>query len=350
LQRLQQTHEYARIRVVGLGGGGITAVNRMINDRVFGVEYITVDTDPISKKGTNAPKHLQIRSSFAISQGANSDAAVGRQATLAAESDLQKTLEGSDIVFILAGLGGGTGSGAAPVIARVAKQVNALVIGIVTYPFSFEGDKRAQAAEQSIGALRGCTDTLVVVPNDRLLLLSNGSIGFHETYRLAHNIWCESIRGISELINRSGLINVDYADVRSIMSEGRAAIIATGKGRGEHRARIAATQASRSDLLDLALDGARGLLFNVIGGPDMTLHEVEQAAQELTRRVHPLANVIFGAAVDDSLGDEIKIIAIGTGFGLGDIFNQPTMKEPPQRVSWSALWKKAENAYSSLPS
>ena len=330
MQRLQLTHEYARIRVVGVGGGGITAVNKMIKDRVFGVEYLTIDTDPRSKSETAAPKHLLISGSLTASRGARGDLAAGCQAAIVRESEIQDLLEGSDIVFILAGLGGGTGSGAAPVIARIAEQIKALVIGIVTYPFSFEGDKRAQAAEHSVGVLRGCTDTLVVIPNDRLLLQSNGRIGFHETYQLAHKIWSESIHGISELINRSGLINVDFADVRSIISEGRAAVIATGRGVGEHRALTAAAQAGRSDLLDITLDGARGLLFNVIGGPDMTLHEVEQAAKELTHRVHPGANVIFGAAVDDSLGDEMRIIAIATGFGLEDIFGQSTMKARSQ--------------------
>ena len=350
MQRLHLSHEYARIRVVGVGGGGITAVNKMIKDRVFGVEYITVDTDPFSKSESVAPKNLLMTSSLTRNVGACGDLAAGCQAAIRTEVEIQDLLEGSDIVFILAGLGGGTGSGAAPVVARIAKQIKALVIGIVTYPFSFEGDKRAQAAEHCVGVLRGCTDTLVVIPNDRLLQLSNGSIGFHETYRLAHNIWSESIHGISELINRSGLINVDFADVRSIMSEGGAAVIATGRGHGEHRAKIAAAQASRSDLLDITLDGARGLLFNVIGGPEMTLHEVEQAAEGLTRRVHSGANVIFGAAVDDSLGDEIRIIAIATGFGLADIISQSKENSKSRRAPWSGIWSKAESIYSAIPS
>jgi cell division protein FtsZ len=348
LQRFSQAHEYARIRVVGIGGGGIAAVNDMIHCRIFGVELLTADTAESSTTISKALAHIELDHGITNPGGSRGDATAAFQAASMAEKQIADALSGSDIVFILAGLGGGTGSGAAPVVAGVAKQQRALVIGIVTYPFSFEGETRLSAAKKSVDTLRGCTDTLIVIPNDRLLQQSQGTIGFHETYSLAHNIWRDSIRGISELINRSGLINVDFADVRTIMKEGGAAIIGTGEATGKGRARVAAERASRSDMLGITLDGARGLLFNIVGGPDLTLLEVEEAAEVLTRRTHPHANVIIGATIDDSLDQEVRITAVATGFGLRKVFNQQ-VQEDRARSSWNPLRRTAERIHATVP-
>ena len=348
MQRLCQAHEYARIRVIGVGGGGIAAVNDMIRCRIFGVEFLTADTDKSSTADSKALAHIHLEYGITNPEGSNGDSTAAFKAATMAEKQIADALYGSDIVFVLSGLGGGTGSGSAPVVARVAMQQKALVIGIVTYPFSFEGETRVNAAKKSVDTLRGCTDTLILIPNDRLLQQSQGTIGFHETYRLAHNIWRDSIRGISELINRSGLINVDFADVRTIMKEGGAAIIGTGQATGTSRARVAAERASRSEMLGITLDGATGLLFNIVGGPDMTLLEVEEAAEVLTRRTHPNANVIIGAAIDDALDNEVRITAVATGFGLRNVFNQRDQTDK-QRRSWNALRRTAERIYATVP-
>lgn len=350
MQRLCQVQEYARIRVVGVGGGGVAAVNAMMHSHIFGVEFLTADTAVASCRESKALDHLHFNYGITDPRGSGGNSAAAYKAALLAEDRIKEALEGSDIVFVLAGLGGGSGSGASQVVARVARQQRALVIGIVTYPFSFEGNKRNNIAKKSIEGLRGCTDTLVVIPNDHLLRQSEGVIGFHETYSLAHNIWSDSISGLSELINRSGLINVDFADVRTIMSEGGAAIITTGQAKGKNRARIAAEQASRSDLLGLTLDGARGLLFNVVGGPDMTLHEVEEAADALTGRVHQDANVIFGATIDDALENEVRVTAVATGFRLANLIRQKSSQSENQRIGWGdAIRRTAERIYTAVP-
>lgn len=314
MQRRDRAQPLARIRVVGIGGGGRTAVNSMLATGIFGVDFLTIDTDEISRQESRAPLNLQIGRGMVGRRGAAGLPERGKQAAQESKETIQNALHGSDLVFIIAGLGGGTGSGAAPLVAQVAKEHGAVTIGIVTYPFGFEGEQRANAARQGITWLRNWTDTLIVIPNDRLLKMADGSLGFHETYRLAHDIWQQSVQGISELLSSSGLINVDFADVQSIMSEGGGAIIATGRGSGQDRARIAAEKATRSELLGIAIDGAMGVLFNICGSKDMGLLEVERAAEIITRRVHPNANVIFGAAINPELEDEISITVIATGF------------------------------------
>ena len=316
MQRKRQPQHLARIRVAGLGSGGRTAVNGLIAAGVSGVDFLTFDTDEASQHESSAKHHYHIGEETTC--GTAGDVERGRQAAMDSVEVLHNALYGSDLVFITAGLGGGTGTGAAPVIAQVAKQHKAVVIGLVTYPFKFEGAQRAAIADKGIATLKNCTDTLIVIPNDRLLEQSNGSIPFHETYRLAHHIWYQSIQGLNELINRSGLINVDFADVRSIMAKGGAAVIATGRAQGPQRAREAAEKATRSELLGVTIDGARGILFNVTGGPDMTLHEINDAAAVITERARPEATVIFGASIDASLGDELHITVVATGFTFAD--------------------------------
>ncbi len=339
MQRRSQTHCQAQIRVVGVGGGGVTAINRLVGSGIFGVDFITVDADIDAQRISRAPLHISIGDELSGKWGLSGNVEGGRRAAKGVADVLSVALSGSDLVIIIAGLGGGTGTGAAPAVAQLAKRQGAVVFGIVTYPFSFEGEKRIASAEIGIERLRECTDTLIVVPNDRVLRMAGGSIGFHETYRLAHDIWRQSVEGISDLVNRSGLINVDFADVRAIMSEGGGAVIATGRGSGPSRARDAALRATRSDLLGITIDGAGGLLFNVVGGAALSLLEVEEAAAVLTRRAHPEANVIMGASVNASLTDEIRITVVATGFDASDL--KPNLSESvsqlPSRLRSPAL-------------
>jgi cell division protein FtsZ len=320
MQRRSQTHCQARIRVVGVGSGGITAINRLVGSGIYGVDFITVDADDEAERESRAPAHINIGDASSGKWGLSGNVEGGMLAAQGAGELLSNALSGSDLVIIIAGLGGGTGTGAAPIVAELAKKEEAVVFCIVTYPFSFEGETRIASADLGIARLKDCTDTLIVVPNDRILRMAGGTIGFHETYRLAHDIWQRSVEGISDLVNRSGLINVDFADVRAILSEGGGAVIATGRGTGPSRARDAALRATRSDLLGITIDQATGLLFNVVGGTDLSLLEVEEAASILTRRAQPEANVIIGASVNAALTDEIRITVVATGFDAS-LFN-----------------------------
>lgn len=314
MQRTKPIHQQARIRVVGIGSGGRTAVNRLIAGGAYGVDFVSMDTDTEALRESLAPMVVRLSKTTGDSRGAAGNPERGKAAATASSRAIGEALHGSDLVFVLAGLGGGTGSGAAPIVSQIARREGALVVGIVTYPFAFEGLRRSTNARNGIAALRRHTDTLIVIPNDRLLKLSNGRVGFHETYRLAQGFWQQSIQGISDLVNHSGLINVDFADVRAIMAEGGAAIIATGRGVGQDRVKKAAMSATRSDLLGVTIDGAHGVLFNVVGGPDMNLLEIEEAAKIITARVQSGANVIFGAAINGALEQEIRITVIATGF------------------------------------
>jgi len=314
MQRNQRSEQLARIRVVGVGGGGGTAVNHLCDSGIFGVDFVAVDTDLNALKQSRAALQIQVGDDPDLTSGSRGQADLGRRVAESAASVLSNAIYGSDLVFVIAGLGGGTGTGVSPVISKLAKEEGALVIAIVTYPFKFEGDQRLRVAKDGIKALRKWTDTLIVMPNDRLLEAANGAIGFHETYRLANDVWQQSVRAINDLVGNSGLINVDFADLKAILSEGGGAIIASGQARGKDRARIAALQATRSDLLGLTVDGAQGVLFNVCGGPNLSLLEVEQAAEIITNKTHPQANVIFGAAINPTYGDAISITVIATGF------------------------------------
>jgi len=314
MQRNQRSEQLARIRAVGVGGGGSTAVNHLCDSGIFGVDFVAVDTDVYALKQSRAALQIRVGDDPDLAGGSRGQADRSRRAAESSASVLSNALYGSDLVFVIAGLGGGTGTGVSPVISRLAKEQGALVIAIVTYPFKFEGDQRLRASQDGIEALRKWTDTLIVMPNDRFLAAANGAIGFHETYRLANDVWRQSVRVINDLVGNSGLINVDFADLKAILSEGGGAIIASGQARGKDRARIAALQATRSDLLGLTVDGAQGVLFNVCGGPNLSLLEVEQAAEIITSKTHPQANVIFGAVISPTYGDEISITVIATGF------------------------------------
>lgn len=305
---------FARIKVVGVGGGGCNAVNRMIAEGLQGIEFISVNTDAQALLKSNAPTRVRIGDKSTRGLGAGGNPAIGQAAAEESAEDLYEVLKGSDMVFVTAGLGGGTGTGAAPVVAQIAKEIGALTIGVVTRPFSFEGGHRSKNAEEGTRRLKQHADTLIVIPNDRLLQIVTKNVSLNDAFRMADDVLRQGIQGISELITIPGLINLDFADVRTIMSEGGAALMAVGQATGEDRARIAAEQAISSQLLDVTINGAHGILFNVTGGPSLSLYEVNQAAAIIKETAHPDVNLIFGAVVDEAMGDAIRITVIATGF------------------------------------
>ena len=309
-----QGETFARIKVIGVGGGGTNAVNRMIEEGIQGVEFIAVNTDAQALLLSKAQTRVRIGDKLTRGLGAGGNPEIGRKSAEESADDLYNVLKGSDMVFITAGLGGGTGTGAAPIVAQVARDVGALTIGVVTRPFTFEGNKRMASAEEGMTNLKEHADTLIVIPNDRLLQIVDKRVGLQDSFKIADDVLRQGIQGISELITIPGLINLDFADVRTIMSEGGAALMAVGKASGDDRARLAASDAISSKLLDITIDGARGVLFNVTGGPSLTLYEVNQAAALIRETSHPDVNMIFGAVVDPDMGDEIRITVIATGF------------------------------------
>jgi len=305
---------YARIKVIGVGGGGTNAVNRMIDEGIQGVEFIAVNTDAQALMLAKAPMRVRLGDKLTRGLGAGGDPEIGRKAAEESADELYNVLKGSDMCFVTAGMGGGTGTGAAPVVAQIAKESGALTIGVVTRPFTFEGMRRLQSADVGIGKLKEHADTLIAIPNDRLLQVADKRASLQDAFRLADDVLHQGIQGISELITIPGLINLDFADVRAIMSEGGAALMAVGTGSGDEKAKKAAEAAISSALLDITIDGARGVLFNVTGGPNMTLFEVNQAAAIIRETAHPDVNMIFGAVIDKNMGDEIRITVIATGF------------------------------------
>ncbi|MCX6019746.1 MAG: cell division protein FtsZ [Chloroflexi bacterium] len=304
----------AQIKVVGVGGGGQNAVNRMIADGVLGVEFIAMNTDQQALMSSNAPVRVRIGEKVTRGLGAGSNPEQGEKAAEESADEIYSLLKGADMVFITCGMGGGTGTGAAPVVARIAKECGALTIGVVTRPFSFEGTPRQKSAEKGIEKFKEHVDTLIVIPNDRLLDIVPKNLGLQQAFRVADDVLRQGVQGISEVITVPGLINLDFADVRTIMSEGGAALMAVGSASGENRARIAAEQAILSNLLDVTIDGARGILFNVTGGADLSLFEVTEAANVVRQAAHPDCNVIFGAVVDEKMKDVVRITVIATGF------------------------------------
>ncbi len=310
----QPLESFARIKVVGVGGGGCNAVNRMIEEGVQGIEFIAVNTDAQALMLSQAPTRVRIGEKLTRGLGAGGDPEIGRKAAEESAEELYEVLKGADMVFVTAGMGGGTGTGAAPIIAQIAREIGALTIGVVTRPFSFEGARRAKAAEEGIGHLKEQADTLIVIPNDRLLQIVDKRSTMQDAFKVADDVLRQGVQGISELITVPGLINLDFADVRSIMKEGGAALMAVGEAAGEDRARLAAEAAISSSLLDITIDGARGVLFNITGGSDLTLFEVNQAAAIIKEAAHPDVNLIFGAVIDPSMGDKVRITVIATGF------------------------------------
>lgn len=314
MQRGPELEHSAIIRVIGVGGGGNNAVNRMIQEGVGGVDFIAVNTDNQALLQSLAPMRVRIGDKLTRGLGAGGHPEQGEKAAEETSDELYEVLKGSDMVFITAGMGGGTGTGAAPVIARVAREVGALTVGVITKPFMFEGSKRTNAANAGIEKLKEQVDTLIIIPNDRLLELADKRVSLTDSFMMADDVLRQGIQGISELITVPGLINLDFADVQTIMSEGGAALMAVGVGTGDDRARMAAEQAVSSRLLDVTIDGARGILFNITGGPSLSLYEVNQAAAIIRETADPDANMIFGAVIDENMGDELRITVIATGF------------------------------------
>jgi cell division protein FtsZ len=309
-----QLESFARIKVVGVGGGGCNAVDRMIDEGLQGVDFVAVNTDAQALMLSKAPTRVRIGEKLTRGLGSGGDPDMGRKATEESSEELYEVLKGADMVFITAGMGGGTGTGGAPIVAQIAKEVGSLTIGVVTRPFTFEGSRRIQSAEAGIGKLKEQSDTLIVIPNDRLLQIVDKRANLQSAFRMADDVLRQGVQGISELITVPGLINLDFADVRTIMSEGGAALMAVGSAKGEDAARVAAEQAISSQLLDITIDGARGILFNVTGGPDLTLFDVNQAAAIIKETAHPDVNLIFGAVIDPNMKDAVRITVIATGF------------------------------------
>ncbi len=309
-----QLESFAHIKVVGVGGGGCNAIDRMIDEGLQGVDFVAINTDAQALLQSRANIRVRIGEKLTRGLGSGGNPEQGKKAAEESADELYEVLRGADMVFVTSGMGGGTGTGAAPIVAQIAKEVGALTIGVVTRPFTFEGSRRIQTAEGGISKLKEQSDTLIVIPNDRLLQIVDKHSNLQDAFRMADDVLRQGVQGISELITVPGLINLDFADVRTIMSEGGAALMAVGSASGEDRAREAAEKAISSQLLDITIDGARGILFNVTGGPDLTLFEVNQAAAIIKETAHPDVNLIFGAVIDLNMQDEIRITVIATGF------------------------------------
>lgn len=347
-----QTTNFAKIRVMGIGGGGNNALNSMITQsQIQGVDFVAVNTDAQALLLGHAATKLQIGDTLTKGLGSGGDPEIGRQAAEESSQKIKDMLEGSDMVFLAAGMGGGTGTGATPVIAQIAKEVGALTIAVATKPFSFEGTRRMVAAEDGIEGLRDKVDTLIVIPNQRILDVVDRKLSLLEAFKVADSVLSQGVQGISDLITMPGLINVDFADVRAIMNDAGSALMGIGTGVGENRAQTAARTAIASPLLEISMEGARGVLFNIIGGPDLTMSEVDEAAKIISGAADPDANIIFGATIDESMRDQLKITVIATGFDqnkqkLRSFVSQPVKQEEPtpQQPSTPEPAVKEENA------
>jgi len=298
------TNQFADIKVIGVGGGGGNAVNRMIQAELKGVHFIAVNTDAQALNLSLAEHKMQIGAKLTKGLGAGADPEIGKKAAEESRDELMQALRGADMVFVTAGMGGGTGTGGAPVVAEVAKEVGALTVGVVTRPFTFEGKKRATQAEQGIQELKSKVDTLITIPNDRLLQVVDKSTSINEAFRIADDVLRQGVQGISDLIAVPGLINLDFADVKTIMSNTGTALMGIGSAKGENRAAEAAKIAISSPLLETSIEGAKGVLLNITGGPDLGLFEVNEAAEIISQAADPEANIIFGAVIDENLEDE----------------------------------------------
>lgn len=307
----------AVIKVVGIGGGGVNAINRMIDVGLKGVEFIAINTDAQHLLMSDADVKLDIGRKSTRGLGAGASPERGREAVLDHVDDIEEALRGADMVFVTAGEGGGTGTGGAPIVAKIARELGALTIGVVTRPFSFEGKVRSQQADAGIDELRGEVDTLIVIPNDRLLAISDRSITAVEAFKSADQVLLSGVQGITEIITQPGLINLDFADVKSIMTDAGSALMGIGSARGENRAVRAAELAISSPLLEASIDGAMGVLLSVAGGSDLGLFEINEACELVQSAAHPNAKIIFGTTIDDALGDEVRITVIAAGFDGG---------------------------------
>jgi cell division protein FtsZ len=323
----------ALIRVVGVGGGGTNAVNRMVDAGLSGVEFIAVNTDAQALMVCDADVKIHIGSAATRGLGAGADPAVGLAAAQESRDELKEALKGADMIFITAGEGGGTGTGAAPVVAELGRELGALTVGVVTKPFNFEGRKRAQQAEQGIENLRDRLETLIVIENDRLLQVVEKQTSVVDAFRMADDVLRQGVQGITDLITVPGLVNLDFADVRTIMREAGSALMGIGAASGDNRAAEAARAAVSSPLLESSIEGATGILLNITGGPDIGLFEVNEAAEVVTSAADPNANIIFGAVIDEAMGDEVRVTVIATGFGGGRRRRRGSLETTPAPVS-----------------
>ncbi|MGB3713301.1 MAG: cell division protein FtsZ [Candidatus Promineifilaceae bacterium] len=337
MQRAPELDNLATIRVIGVGGGGSNAVNRMIEAGLRGVEFVVLNTDAQALILSNAPTRIRLGEEVTRGLGAGGDPEIGEKAATESLDDIFQVVKGADMVFVTAGMGGGTGTGAISVVAREAREQGALTIGVVTKPFFFEGSKRAAVAEAGIEKLREEVDTLVVIPNDRLLELTDRRMVLTQSFALADDFLRQGIQGISELITVPGIINLDFADVKAIMAEGGAALMAVAQAEGENRAQVAAEQSIHSNLLDITIDGAKGILLNVTGGPDLSLFEVYEVASIVRETAHPDANVIFGAVIDEAMTNKMRVTVVATGFERHErrqhFVERREIKEDPPRAS-----------------
>ena len=330
-------HNYlAVIKVVGIGGGGVNAVNRMIEQGLKGVEFIAINTDAQALLMSDADVKLDVGRDSTRGLGAGADPEVGRKAAEDAKDDIEELLRGADMVFVTAGEGGGTGTGGAPVVATIARKLGALTVGVVTRPFSFEGKRRSNQAETGIAALRESCDTLIVIPNDRLLQMGDAAVSLMDAFRSADEVLLNGVQGITDLITTPGLINVDFADVKGIMSGAGTALMGIGAARGDGRALKAAEIAINSPLLEASMEGAQGVLMSVAGGSDLGLFEINEAASLVQDAAHPEANIIFGTVIDDSLGDEVRVTVIAAGFDAAGPSRKPVVGAGPGIASGKA--------------
>lgn len=307
-------NQFATIKVVGVGGGGNNAVNRMIAAGLRGVEFISINTDAQALRLCQAEQKIQIGAKLTKGLGAGASPEIGKKAAEESYEELAQRLQGADMVFVTAGMGGGTGTGAAPVVAQIAKESGALTVGVVTRPFTFEGRKRASQAEDGIAELKTKVDTLIIIPNDRLLQVADKQTSIIEAFRIADDVLRQGVQGISDLIAVPGLINLDFADVKTIMTDAGSALMGIGRATGEKRANEAARMAISSPLLETSIEGANGVLLNITGGVNLGLLEVNEAAEIVAEAADPEANIIFGAVIDENLKDEIRVTVIATGF------------------------------------
>lgn len=329
-----EVENFAKIKVIGVGGGGGNSISSMIElQKIQGVEFVAVNTDAQALSINKAATKIQVGKEITKGLGSGADPEIGKKSAEESAEQLHEYLQGSDMVFITAGLGGGTGTGASPIIASIAKGLGALTIGVVTKPFHFEGRKKMDAAEMGIANLKDKVDALITIPNQKLLEIVEKKVSVKEAFMLADSVLGQGVQGIADLIVTPGLVNVDFADVRTIMTNAGSALMGIGIGTGENRAAMAAKQAVSSPLLEVAIDGAKGVLFNIVGGEDLTMHEVDEAARVISETVDSDANIIFGAAIDERMSDQLKITVIATGFDEAIQVLKEEVKTHKQQIS-----------------
>ena len=346
-----QSTNFAKIRVMGIGGGGSNAIGSMIAaGNIHGVDFVAVNTDAQALLLNKADTKIQIGEAFTKGLGSGGDPEIGREAAEESREKIKHALEGSDMVFLTAGMGGGTGTGATPIVAEVAKEIGALTVAVVTKPFMFEGTRRMVSAEEGIDNLKDKVDTLIVIPNQRILEVVDRKLSLLDAFKVADSVLTQGVQGISEIITLPGLINVDFADVRNIMVNAGSSLMGIGSGIGENRAQTAARSAIASPLLEVSMDGARGVLFNVVGGPDLTMSEVDEAAKIISAAADPDANIIFGATIDESMHDQIRITVVATGFDQAkQRLQQFVIPQPTPEISPTPLTRQQQDPFMQPP-